>query len=303
MPGRDMLNLWNRCDGTRPLESFPPAEQQTLQRWHEAGLVLAAPPPDPTARADLTVVSPHPDDAQLALGGLLAARGGHVVGVFTEETWTRRPYYRSRPKLTSDLLRAEELAACRVLGVSVAMLGFPEAPHRPAWRDGFLTSEDDIGRIVHTETELFGALLDALGPQLVGAGVIAAPLGVGGHVDHLLVREAVIALIGLKVISPDRVLLYEDMPYSVFGGSASCREGLAPRAEIGPLHEVPAITTPAHAMAKGEALRAYRLQVTPGTITRVLRQGSGGETGAFTETLWAPRRWEYSGPDLGVTER
>ena len=115
-------------------------ERQRVMAWHNAGLVIVvdAVAGVRTGTEPITVVSPHPDDATLALGALLATRGGTVVDVFTYETFTHRGYYRERAELTARLLCEEEAVACRVLGVEHMLLGYHDAVLRPAWAGRFL---------------------------------------------------------------------------------------------------------------------------------------------------------------------
>lgn len=297
------LPLWRACDGSRELASWTAAERETITGWHAAGLVVAAPPARTGRSADLTVVSPHPDDAQLALGGVLAAFGGRVVDVFTEETWTRRAYYAARPALASRLLLAEERVACRVLDVAVELLGQTDGAARPAWAGGFFVADPAAAEPTAVEPVLFTLLVHRLRDALTGGGPVLTPLAVGGHVDHVLAREAVLALAGTGGIDPARIAFYEDMPYSLFADPAAVVARLAPRlaavAGLGPPRPV-ALPVPTAAV-KREALWAYRLQVTEGITTRILRYGrqrgaevtadaQGTET-AFAETGFAERVW------------
>ena len=285
----DDLALWDGCDGGRPLKSWPATRQATVREWYASGLVVAARGSPATSTRGPAVVAPHPDDACLALGGLLAATGGQVVDVFTRETWTRQPYYRTRPELTAALLLAEERIACQVLGVEVELLGHVDAADRPMWSDGFLVPESSAEAVAAAEPELFAALVEHLNARLAGAERVLAPLAVGGHVDHLLCREAVLALVRAGRIDPAHLAFYEDMPYSVFGPAERQVQALRDRPEVGPLRPL-CVSVPARcAEAKREAMWVYRLQVPEGVITRVLRHGRslGGE-GVHAERLWIP---------------
>lgn len=265
--------LLSACDGQKPLHTWTPDEQARIQRWHTAGLVLGAPPPR-THRTELTVLSPHPDDAQLAVGALLAATGARVVDVFTEETWTRRPYYRARPELTSNLLLAEERLACRVLDAELTLLGHPDGETRPAWRNGFLV--DDPAAVAAAEPDLLDRLTHDLASALTGtSGPVLVPLAVGGHVDHILVRESITTLTTTGHLDPERVLFYEDMPYSLFTAPTSDATPLLIRAD--------------NPRRKREAMWAYRLQVTDGVAARIMRYGNALGQRGFAERLWVPR--------------
>ncbi|MCK2244363.1 MULTISPECIES: PIG-L deacetylase family protein [unclassified Crossiella] len=265
-------DLLARCDGTRALRDFPPAERDRLRQSHRAGLLVLAPPPRPRAGAAPVVVSPHPDDAVLALGGLLAARGGRVLDVFSVETWTSIPYYAARPELTTRLLAAEELVACRVLGADPELLGFLDAADRPEHAAGFLAPDPAAG---HTgEPELFAALTARLAKELTGCAEVYLPLAVGGHVDHLLCREAVLALAARGALPGSRLVFYEDQPYSLFTSAEELSAALAPRLRAAGLDRLRPRLLPMDAtagQAKQEALKAYRIQVRAGIRRRVAR--------------------------------
>jgi len=267
-PGSE--DLWSSIDGDRALSTWDASARTVLCRWHRQGLLVMA-PPGPAGAASFTVLSPHPDDAQLALGGVLARGCGRVVAVFTRETWTRRPYYQARPALTASLLLAEERAACTVLGAELVLLDHVDAEARPAWSSGFFAGGRAVSEV---EPDLFAAVVADLAAVLRGTpGPVFAPLGVGGHVDHLLTREAARVL-----VDPDRLVYYEDMPYTVYGDAPAAAEGLVPH-----LLEADAQT----ADLKREALWCYRLQVTEATTTRVVRHGTQRlGAGAFAERVW-----------------
>jgi LmbE family N-acetylglucosaminyl deacetylase len=275
-------DLPGRCDGSRPLADFTAEERDVLGQWQRAGLVVMAPGhPRALPGSDTpVVVSPHPDDAALALGGTLALRGGRVLDVFSIETWTKEPYYAARPELTSRLLLDEESVACRVLGVEAELLGFVDAADRPRWRDRFFTDDVLSDRSTREEPDLVEELTNRLAKALVGAAEVYVPLGVGGHVDHLACREAVIALVARGELTGSRVVFYEDQPYSLFSRSTLTDEvarGLAPRLAAVGLGEPGPELVPLDATAvltKREALRAYRIQVRQGVLRRLARRDS-----------------------------
>lgn len=279
------LPLWRDCTGDRAFGSWPGPERRVIAGWHAAGLLVAVPAPRAPDDGPGLVVSPHPDDASLAVGALLASRGGHVVDVFTEETWTRRPYYRQRPALTASLLLAEERVSCRVLGAELTLLRHVDGEARPPWAAGFFLDDPADSRPREVEPELFAALVADLGAALPPSGDVLTPLGVGGHVDHVLSREAVLALVDSGALDPARLAFYEDMPYSAFGDPVATAAALAARPEVGPLR--PVLVPSATADVKREALWAYRLQVTEGMTARVLRYGTRLASGLpFAERLW-----------------
>ncbi len=274
------------CDGGRPLAELSPETRSVLGAARAAGYVVVAGPPRPAGPGGrVVVVSPHPDDAVLSVGGQLHGTGATVVDVFSRERWTSRPHYVDRPELTEQVLVAEERVACRVLGVDPVLGGLDDAPQR-RWQDGFLVDRPEGTEVVRAEPEVASAVRDLLRPHLGGAAEVLAPLGHGGHVDHIHCREAVLALVAEGVVDPARVALYEDVPASLFAGveglvgALGARLGAPLGAETRPVPEL-------GVAAQAEALRAYRLQVPSGVVTRVgrcSRRRAGGAGGA--ERVW-----------------
>jgi LmbE family N-acetylglucosaminyl deacetylase len=148
------------------------------------------------------VLSPHLDDAVLSCSGYMQrmqAEGARVViaSVFTE----------GDPRLYQTR-RREDRCAAALLGASVRHLGFLDAPYRSAkHRDfcgiAFGRARDyaPTRRAVACE---IASLFDRLRPQLV-----IAPMAVGNHVDHRIVRDAALA-----AVDSARLRFYEDRPYA-----------------------------------------------------------------------------------------
>lgn len=174
-------------------------------------------------------VSPHLDDIALSCAGLagrLARQGRRVImatfctadyeGPFPlspaaqHEHWQwqlgEQPY-RHR--------RAEDRQAADLLGAEALHLGLLDAIYR----------YDDAGQPLYTGKQFMGGqvhprdwehfhprVVDALRQALSVAGDAArvyCPLGIGGHVDHVVVRRAV-----EQVCHPAQVAYYEDYPYA-----------------------------------------------------------------------------------------
>ncbi|MFI1826470.1 PIG-L deacetylase family protein [Streptomyces sp. NPDC020412] len=287
--------LWHTCDGSRPLGSWDPADRERIARWHSAGLVVAAPAPRVAPARPLTFLSPHPDDAQLALGSTVFRFGGRVVDVFSDETWTRRPYYQERPALASRMLIEEERVSCRVLGAGLTLLGHLDGESRPAWRDGFLLGPEPTVDVRRAEPELFERIVLDLARELADASLVLVPLAVGGHVDHVMTREAVFELVARGAVAAGRIAFYEDMPYALFGDARADAARLAAAWGGAALTPVLVPGSDLSAEVKREALWPYRLQVMEPITNRIVRYGRGlastdgtGGAGGFAERVWAP---------------
>jgi len=175
------------------------------------------------------IVSPHLDDAVLSCWAVIVAGPLTVLdvcaglpqeGVLGE--WDARGGARSSRERVLQR-RAEEAAAHAATGAHVVLLDLLDQQYGRAGED----------------------VEAALAPHLGGTSWVYAPAGIGGHRDHLRVRDAVLRL------RPDAIL-YADLPYAL-------RHGFEPPL---PGYEPEEVTLAAGAVAgKLAALRLYATQL------------------------------------------
>ncbi|MFJ7339755.1 PIG-L deacetylase family protein [Streptomyces sp. NPDC101110] len=192
------------------------------------------------AGTPLVVLSPHLDDAVLSCGGLMSHAAGRtqvrVVTFFTEAdappyTLSGRRYLRQVGRRNADRLyrerRAEDREVMERLGVDWHHLGlsdclFRRKPGASGGRNGWVSHvlpessyiyptyrlHIAAGRISPHDTYTLGRVRASL-EQLASPAhtVLLAPSGVGGHVDHVLVRTA-------AELSGRPVVYYSDFPYN-----------------------------------------------------------------------------------------
>lgn len=172
---------------------------------------------------DAIYLAPHLDDVALSCGGQVFARTttGQQVLVVTVMAGSPPPSAQSgyidslhaRWELAGDAAaerRAEDVAACALLGADYLHLSIPDCIYRFHPQSGapLYVSDDDIFGDVHgAEASLQASLVEEL-RQLPPAGEVYAPLTVGHHVDHLLVRTAA------EAVWQDSLHYYEDYPYA-----------------------------------------------------------------------------------------
>ncbi|MCZ7651281.1 MAG: PIG-L family deacetylase [Thermoanaerobaculia bacterium] len=199
---------------------------------------------------DLVVLSPHLDDAALSCGGLLAARAraGERVAVATVFTADEPSVPPSR--LAADLARwwglapgsvmrarrEEDLAACRALGVEALHLDLPEAPYRRDPASGEILYRELARLFPHRRPDepATAEALDELLAALPPAAEVWAPLGVGRHVDHQLLKRAA------EGRFPTALRYYEEYPYAargLLGVWRATRPRAAWRGDVLPLAE------------------------------------------------------------------
>jgi LmbE family N-acetylglucosaminyl deacetylase len=157
---------------------------------------------------EIVVLSPHCDDAALSLGATLDGMVGRglpitVVSCFTVSNWA--PHLADAgggADVVSRQRRQEDEEFIRVLGGGVRLLDLEllDAPLRRPGRGIFEPpAEADAA-----EVELLARRLS----ETLRAAVVLAPLGLGGHVDHLVTRAAALAAAGAGQLA-----FYEDVPY------------------------------------------------------------------------------------------
>jgi LmbE family N-acetylglucosaminyl deacetylase len=245
-------------------------------------------------------LSPHLDDAALSCGGQIAraTRAGVRVEILTifagdepgPELRTASPLvtriydlWQLPPGEVMPTRRREDFAACRVLAAQAIHWDLQEAIHRldPGSREALYPSLERLfGAVAPPEEGLVAALavrLAELAGEL-GSPRIVAPLGVGGHVDHRIVRAAAERAFGASL------LYYEEFPYIVWKFFALRRAGISGRSWES-LHEPLAA---AEVAARISAIACYASQVnplfrTPARIERLVRRHVRRARG---ERLW-----------------
>ena len=223
----------------------------------------------------IIVLSPHLDDAALSCGSLLAWAAAYrpvtVMTLFTASAGARpslsaRAFLRQCNARSAAALfeqrRAEDRLALRSIGVTGVHLGLPDALFRrredsrlPRIARDLVPELDCVyptfrrhisgGRMSPHDRPL----LDALEKRILLASgkrdLILAPLGLGGHVDHVITHE-----LGARLSRHRSIGWYADQPYALRAGGP----GGAPASTERVLHEV-------NRMAKSELIAWYVTQV------------------------------------------
>ena len=215
---------------------------------------------------DLLVIGPHPDDAELGLGGTLAR--AHDGGLHTGVLDLSRG--EAATKGTPEERAAEAEAAGRVLGLSVRRnLGWPDSR--------LLDSEDrrlELARELRT-----------LRPR-----VVAAPHANDRHPDHVAAAAIVPAAVHLA-----------GLRNSPLSGEPWKVERLLHYMGNGPFEASLVVDTSAYIDTWEEAVRCYRSQFTGDAASETVtpdifrtRRGRAAYWGTFIgarfgEPLWTPR--------------
>lgn len=154
-------------------------------------------------------LAPHPDDLAFSVGGLLRRLAGRreitVVTVFTRNAWAPNWDLAKRdPETVSRVRQAEDVRYCEAVGARRLSLDLADA--------GLRGYDDDTERLgPRADDGVAARVREGLEPLLRSADVLLCPLGLGGHVDHGIVRDAALAAGSGRA---RLVCLYEDLPYA-----------------------------------------------------------------------------------------
>jgi LmbE family N-acetylglucosaminyl deacetylase len=168
-------------------------------------------------------LAPHLDDVALSCGGQVYDRtaAGQRILIVTvmagSPLLTANSDYiaslHDRWELAGDAAaerRMEDIAACTVLGADYLHLDVPDCIYRldPQAGTPLYNSDDDIFGDIHNAEQALQTQIVSLFQAVPPAARVVAPLTVGHHVDHLLVRAA-----AEEVWPGNQLAYYEDYPY------------------------------------------------------------------------------------------
>jgi LmbE family N-acetylglucosaminyl deacetylase len=171
---------------------------------------------------DHLYLSPHFDDAVWSCGGAIAAQSGRGDRVRVLTVCAAEPPPGALSPLAQDLhdrwaagaspvsiRRAEDRKACAVVGAEPSYLAFLDAIYRvDEGGEPLYSQEREIFGCIHSADMALAEDISAeMGRHLGGNERVYCPIGIGGHVDHQLVRTAAEKL-GRKL------WFYRDMPYA-----------------------------------------------------------------------------------------
>lgn len=175
------------------------------------------------AKRSYLVLSPHLDDGVLSCGQLISMWRRQRHRVVQATVFTGRPEVETAvvredaARYDGDVLQtrlAEEATAARLLDYEPLTFGLPELIFRskidgsPRCEDlsqifGALTPSDVP--IIHNVADRLRKVVAKIRPDFV-----CAPLGVGGHIDHVIIREA-----ARTAVNPLQLRWYRDLPYAL----------------------------------------------------------------------------------------
>ena len=174
-------------------------------------------------------LSPHFDDVALSCGGLLweQAQAGEGASVWTicageVPAGQLSPFAQSLherwEKGQGAVLqrRVEDHRSCQILGAEVRNFDIPDCIYRRDPGNGvhlYASEAALFGELNPVEEPLVTQLGEAIAGVIPAGAHVVAPLAVGGHVDHRLVRDAAKKL-------GETVWYYADYPHIEYAGQA-----------------------------------------------------------------------------------
>ena len=157
------------------------------------------------------LLSPHSDDIALSIGGALSLnffeKPIKIVTIFTKSKYAPCSEIND-PELISETRQLEDSTFANAIGVDIQHLQFQEPEFRgyksPLLKGGNAFSDPIFDKV-------YGAVCDII--KLDKNALVLSPMGIGHHIDHLIVSE-----ISSKIHNENNinVAYYEDLPYAAY---------------------------------------------------------------------------------------
>ena len=166
-------------------------------------------------------LSPHFDDAVLSCGGLIfdQARAGIPVEIWTIfagdpppgplsefATVNHKLWGTTTGEETITMRKAEDEQATGIVGADLVQFDIPDCIYRRSPAGDYLYTETVITSPHPADRRLPRRIAAALKSELRKDDTLICPLSLGGHVDHVLARQAAESL-------HKPLLYYADIPY------------------------------------------------------------------------------------------
>ncbi len=165
-------------------------------------------------------LSPHFDDAVLSCGGLIweYSQAGKEVEIWTIMAGNPPPGPISDFAVENHMLwgivdaeetlrmrRLEDKQAAKIVGARTVHFKFPDCIYRRSKAGGYLYTQTVMTPPLPEDEPLAGKIWAALEEKVNKEDILVSPLALGGHVDHILVRQAAEEL--------NNLYFYADIPY------------------------------------------------------------------------------------------
>ncbi len=236
---------------------------------------------------NVVMLSPHSDDIALSLGAFLRRRDSalyvRIVTVFSVTNNTADDLI-SSPYIVTSMRKGEDASFGVAVGPGVALswLDREDAPLRLQIHDEAVFSFDlsylDLNEVRH--------VVDKVKVEYGSCDLLFAPMALGQHIDHLVVRNAALELLSEGFA----VVFYEDIPYAADFSLSEIDEHVV---QLGALAgqglELCIIETGVAIEEKIALLSCYRSQMDSRTESRVRSYAERCGGNSVVERVWVPK--------------
>ena len=235
----------------------------------------------------LIALSPHSDDVAFSISGMLmhdGLNGLHVVTVFSVSSCTESDLNQTVDIITKTR-KQEDLWFFNSLcnDITVEHMDLLDAPLRLGIKEKQVFSIPISESNCEETVNIYHHIKSLCNPNTL----LIAPLAIGGHIDHLIVRDAslMIADEGYPIA------LYEDLPYSSDITRAQielCISDIESEKNI----KFSALTVKIekYIETKIQKINAYKSQISDLIISRILRHSKNVGNGVPSERIWVSEK-------------
>lgn len=233
----------------------------------------------------IAVLSPHRDDAVFSLAHALRFWTDRsiplrVINVFTISNYAPRAVSAASCTTAelSALRKVEDRRAIRRISSSVLQhdLPFLDAPLAYNIEVVSVSGPHAMAPDQHSVTKLAMSL-----ESLLQNSLVVAPLGLGNHINHLMVKQA-----ALDCVPPGQLAFYEDLPYADWTTEQEWTQRLNEAARNGKVRLASSTIRSANTVRwKQSAVRLYQTQIDHRDANLIAAFGRRYGAG---ERLWFP---------------
>lgn len=207
----------NRCDGVTPFREIV-AENRLV-----GGIAATAPyltwlqepldsVPGATSGEKWLVISPHPDDAEVSMGGTILNKSASTqitnLVVFSHLAHTLYMQSFGRPVEVTATRKDEALLAGQIMGCDTQFLEFPEFGLREALIPAKDLEDREQELREHVKFRLYKWIEEHRPDQ------VFAPASVGDHPDHRMIFDLILQFVDEDFFPETTFHFYEDFPYA-----------------------------------------------------------------------------------------
>ncbi len=218
----------------------------------------------------VTVLSPHRDDAAFSLFGYLSRWSLlpvkiRVINFFTKSGYAPHAGTDDIQSITA-IRKAEDQRVFSLISTSLEVIdaGLLDAPLRLGISVADVFKPESRSLVTEDQIEQVSGFI-----QSAASDLYIAPLGLGGHLDHWLVRQA-----ATRTLARESLAFYEDLPYAMWTSTEELQNTVGIDLQRFLIHDA------ASTQRKRAAIEEYKSQVTSAEVDNIASVG---------ERIWIPQ--------------